>query len=246
MKKLIKICILIIFCLGVSVFVHESEVVVVESTRNFAESKKIAVELFSNRPVTFYCGCQYDNRGVVDWNSCGYKPKSNTRRAKFIEWEHIMPAHHFGQGLQCWKEPICRTKAGKSYKGRRCCQKINKQFIKMEADLHNLVPEIGELNAARSNYTFGLLPYITAQEFGACQIKIDAKNRMVEPRAKARGTIARTYLYMSAVYKIALTGREHKLFNTWSAEYPPEKWEIEWNHSISKIQGNYNPFIAKK
>lgn len=243
MKKLIRFCVLIIASLGVSVFVYESEILIVAPPRNFVESKRIAEKLFSNHRITFYCGCQYDNEGVVDWNSCGYKPKSTIQRAEFIEWEHIMPAHRFGQNLQCWKESICRTKTGKPYKGRKCCQKLNKQFIKMEADLHNLVPAIGELNAARSNYAFGLLPYIKGQEFGACQVKIDTRNKVVEPRAKVRGTIARAYLYMSAVYKIELTDRERKLFNTWSTKYPPEKWEINWNHSVSKIQGNYNLFI---
>lgn len=230
---------------GLLLFVEQPEKLVIAPPENFMASKKIAVEIFSKNKLTFYCSCQYDDQGVVNWDTCGYKPKTNTLRAKFIEWEHIMSAHHFGKDLQCWKEPICQTKEGKPYKGRRCCQKINKEFVKMEADLHNLVPAIGEINAVRSNYTFGLLPNITKQEFGACQIKIDPHTKKVEPATKVRGTIARSYLYMSQRYNIVLTENEIALFNTWSAAYPPEKWEIEWNQSVSKIQGNYNPFISK-
>ena len=241
MKRLIKVCTLIIGFLGFAVFIHERKPV--ELPQSFTESKKIAKQLFSNHQMTFYCGCQYDNQGVVNWDSCGYKPKRNTNRAKFIEWEHIVPAHFFGKDLQCWKEPICRTKEGKSYKGRKCCQKVNKAFIQMEADLHNLVPEIGELNAARSNYAFGLLPHIKTREFGACQIKIDTRSKLVEPRARVRGTIARAYLYMSTTYKTPLTAQNFKLFRAWSGEHPPEKWEIEWNEKISKIQGRTNSFI---
>ena len=247
-KSLIQFCILLIVFFSIPNFVDEPEWVIVTAPRNFSVSKKIAREIFSNHRITFYCGCQYDNFGVVDWDSCGYKPKSHTLRAKNIEWEHIMPAHRFGHHLRCWTTPICQTKEGKTYKGRRCCQKIDKQFVRMEADLHNLVPAIGELNAARSNYAFGLLPAIKDKdvEFGACQIKIDSRNKVVEPRTEVRGTIARAYLYMSEVYKIELTDRESQLFNVWALKYPPAKWEIDWNRSVAKIQGNNNFFIQTR
>jgi deoxyribonuclease-1 len=243
--KIIKSSILTLSLVGLLLFVEQPEKLVIAPPQNFHASKKIAVEIFSKNKVTFYCRCQYDENGVVNWDTCGYKPKTSTQRAKVIEWEHIMPAYHFGKNMQCWKDPICQTKEGKLYKGRRCCQQINKQFVKMESDLHNLVPAIGEINAARSNYTFELLPNIKKQEFGACQIKIDPQNKRVEPAAKVRGTIARSYLYMSARYNIELSEKEIALFNKWAAEYPPEQWEIEWNQKVSKIQGNENPFISK-
>jgi deoxyribonuclease-1 len=244
-KAFLQFCLLVTFCFGIPNFVEESSYPIPTPPRNFTESKKIAAELFEGYPKTFYCGCQYDKEGLVNWDSCGYKPKSHSRRSKWVEWEHIMPAHRFGHKLPCWKEPICHTKEGKAYKGRRCCQKVDKQFIQMEADLHNLVPAIGEVNAARSNYAFGLLPTIKEQPFGACEIKIDSHLKVVEPRSKARGTIARAYLYMSAVYKIELTDKEKTLFNHWAKKYPPEEWEIAWDLKVGRIQGNHNSFIQK-
>jgi len=244
-KTLIQCCLFIIVFFSMLHFVDEPGWRVTRPPRNFTESKRIAAELFSNHRLTFYCGCQYDNRGIVDWDSCGYQPKGHTSHAKLLSWEHIMPAYRFGHHLPCWKEAICYTKEGKTYKGRQCCQKIDKQFIKMEADLHNIVPEISELNSARSNYAFGLLPAIKDAELGACQIKFDTDNKMVEPSEKVRGTIARVYLYMSAVYQVELTDKERQLFNSWAFKYPPEKWEIEWNESVARIQGNDNPFVQK-
>ncbi len=221
--KLLKTSFLVMFFVGLLLFVKQPEKLVIKPPKSFSASKKIALEIFSKNKVTFYCRCQYDEHGVVNWETCGYKPKTNTKRAKSIEWEHIMPAYHFGKNMQCWKEPICQTKEGKLYKGRRCCQQINKQFVKMESDLHNLVPAIGEVNAARSNFTFGLLPNIKKQEFGACQLKIDSQNKKVEPATKVRGTIARSYLYMSQHYNIELSENELELFNKWSAQHPPEQ-----------------------
>lgn len=247
MKKLFKISLVVVLLLAFGILNHTQEFTnqaYIVPPQNFTESKKIAAELFSNHRITFYCGCQYNIKGEVNWHSCGYKPKKNTFRATHIEWEHIVPAHFLGKDLPCWKHPICKTSNGKLYKGRKCCQKVSKAFIHMEADLHNLVPEIGELNAARSNYAFGLLPN-KSYEYGACQIKIDTKRKMVEPRPRVRGTIARAYLYMSTTYKISLTDEEFKLFNTWDAEHPPEKWEIEWYKNILKIQENHNFFTKK-
>ena len=51
-----------------------------------------------------------------------------------------MPASLFGQGRACWLDghTSCRTSAGKSYRGRKCCTKADEVFERMEADLHNL------------------------------------------------------------------------------------------------------------
>lgn len=75
-------------------------------------------------------------------NAFTNKGKENLR-AKRIEWEHVMPAHNFAHHLPCWKEG-----------GRKACKK-DKTFKTMEADMHNLVPEIGEVNADRSNFRYG-------------------------------------------------------------------------------------------
>ncbi len=210
---------------------------------SFRKSKQAARLIYTDHRITFYCGCRYDKHGKIDLNSCGYVPKENPRRAERVEWEHIMPAHHFGQHRECWRKPLCQKKNGKTYKGRKCCRKIDPEFVKMEADLHNLVPEIGELNGLRSNYRFGMLPYILPGQFGTCEFKIDEEHRRVEPCPKVRGMIARIYLYMANTYKIHLSSSQEKLFETWNKQYPPTHWEIERDERISKVQGNHNMYV---
>jgi len=131
------------------------------------------------------------------------------------------------------------------FRGRKCCQQADVQFSNMEADLHNLVPEVGELNALRSNYRFGELPDLKVGQFGQCEIKIDDETRRVEPNATVKGMIARTYLYMADTYHFQLSDSQRQLFSAWNAEYPPDTWEIEWDNRIFHIQGNHNLYISQ-
>jgi deoxyribonuclease-1 len=68
----------------------------------------------------------------------------------------------------------------------------------MQADMFNLYPAIGAINALRSNYNFTMLPSAKSS-FGSCQMKIE--NRKAEPPEDSRGRIARTYIYMEQTYK---------------------------------------------
>ena len=131
------------------------------------------------------------------------------------------------------------------YRGRACCRKLDPLFSKMEADLHNIVPEIGELNGLRSNYRFGVLPHMPYSQFGACEIKIDIQSRRVEPRWQVRGIIARAYLYMAETYGISLSKNQRQLFVAWNRQYTPLDWEIERNKRIMRIQGNDNAYISQ-
>lgn len=212
---------------------------------NFQEAKKIAKQIFQDNRKTFYCGCTFDKHNKVDTDSCGYIIQQDKRRASRLEWEHIVPVSHLAAHFPCWKKSLCCNKKGECYRGRRCCREIDPEFSKMEADLHNIVPEIGELNAIRSNFRFGVLPHIDAGQFGVCEMKIDPETRRVEPRASIRGIIARTYLYMAAVYPFRLSDSQRQLFEAWNKEYPPDDWEIEWDNRIFFIQGNHNPYISE-
>lgn len=213
--------------------------------RNFQEAKQIAKHIFRDNRRTFYCGCKFDKHNQVDVESCSYVIQKDKRRAKRLEWEHIVPISHLAANFACWKKSLCCNKKGDCYRGRRCCQEIDPAFSKMEADLHNLVPEIGELNALRSNYRFGVLPQMQGGQFGICEMKIDPETRRVEPRESVRGVIARTYLYMAATYDFHLSDSQRQLFNTWNTEFPPDEWEIEWDNRIFFTQGNHNPYISK-
>ena len=98
----------------------------------------------------------------------------------------------------------------------------------MEADLHNLVPAVGEVNGDRSNYRFGMMNN-PPEYYGQCDFHVDFKARMVQPPEKQRGSIARIYLYMSDQYKFKLSDKERKLFEAWNRMYPVTSWESERN-----------------
>jgi len=211
--------------------------------KSFREAKRVARKIFINHPSTFYCNCNFDENGNIDLKNCGYVAGKYPKRAQHIEFEHIMPAHHFGKNLPCWRKFLCTRADGSTYRGRQCCQKIDVRFQRMEADLHNIVPAVGEINQARSNYSFAELPHFPAGQYGKCPIKIDARHHLVEPQAPIRGLIARAYLYMSVRYNIPLQSQEFTLFHKWNAEYPVSAWEQAWNKEVTHIQGNPNTLI---
>ncbi len=215
--------------------------VISEAPKTFAEAKKAARVLYKDHRITFYCGCRYDKHSrKVDLESCGYKVVKNKKRAERLEWEHIVPVSLWGQSLECWNEAICCDENNSCYKGRNCCRKIDSAFAKMEADLHNLVPAIGEVNARRSNFQFNFLPKI----LDVSGLKIDAKTQQAEPDIRVRGAIARTYLYMADTYEIPLTVQQKELFLAWHADHPPEEWEVERDWRIANIQDHHNPYVS--
>jgi len=82
--------------------------------------------------------------------------------------------------------------------------------------------------------------------YGQCNMKIDFKNKLVEPPIRARGAIARTYLYMITKYNIFLPKAQKDLFKNWDKIFPVTKWECEREKMIFNIQGNRNNYIYKK
>lgn len=232
--------ILLAVCFSVFAAQHQNGV----HPKSFSEAKRLAVQIHHDHRTTFYCGCKYDKHHKIDLQSCGYQIQKNVRRAQRLEWEHIVPISQLASNLPCWKNRLCFKKNGQCYKGRRCCREIDPDFAKMEGDLHNLVPEIGELNALRSNYRFGLLPFIDSHQFGNCEVKIDPVTRRIEPRVLTRGVVARAYLYMAEKYDMRLSDAQRQLFMAWNNQYPPDSWELEWDRRIHDLQGNSNSFIS--
>ena len=222
--------------------------------RSFYQSKKKMKKVFFDMQTDFYCGCSYDykqikgkEKTVVNPASCGYKPRKNVERGQYIEWEHVVPAHAFGGDLQCWREPICKDNNGKSFKGRKCCEKVDEKFQAMQADMYNLQPAVGELNADRSNFKFMQLPNsIKRKEYGKCEFYVYRENKYkgyVEPRDEVKGDIARTYFYMSHTYNIPMSDQQFKLFKAWDKADPISYEELQRVNRIEKIQGNKNPYV---
>lgn len=219
------------------------------NNESFSKAKKLMKNVYYDNQKSFYCGCQYDYKQingkekiVVDAASCGYISRKNAERGKYIEWEHIVPAHAFGNTRQCWREPICTDKNGKSFKGRKCCEKTDKMFRIMQADMYNLQPAVGEINADRSNYHYGIIAG-EPREYGECDFEIEGK--LAEPREDIRGDIARTYFYMEDTYGVRISDKQRKLFQVWDNQDPVSEWERIRADRIEAIQGNKNKFITK-
>ena len=211
---------------------------------SFSKSKKILLrDVYRDHHQTFYCGCTFDGKKVVKNN--GYTPRKNNKRAKRLEWEHVVPAHAFGQSFPAWRDgnDVCVNRKGKPFKGRNCARKFSKQFRYMEADLHNLVPAVGEINGLRSNYSFAMIAG-EPRRFGLCDMEIE--NRKAEPPEDVRGNIARIYQYMDTAYpgRGIISRKNRKLFKAWDQQDPVDEWECLREKRIAKIQGNRNCFVA--
>lgn len=211
---------------------------------SFDQAKKIALKIHDENRKTIYCGCDYQGKQIV-LESCGYRPKKDFRRARRLEWEHVVPAEAFGQSFKEWREgsPEC-FKKGRRFKGRKCAQK-NPEFNRMEADLYNLWPEIGELNGLRSNFSMAELGGPTGQ-FGQCTVRL--RDRKFEPADSAKGRVARVYQYMDQSYpgRGVISDKNRKLFEAWDKLHPVDAWECKRAKKIKTIQGNSNPILEKK
>ena len=212
---------------------------------NYYQSRKLAHRLYAMLEInqTFYCGCRFIGR-EVDLSSCDYRIHKNPVRASHMEWEHIVPVSVFGRRLTAWREghAKCHNSKGESYHGRRCARKVSKKFNRMEADLHNILPSVGEINADRENYQLGMI-LGESRHYGSCDLEI--KNHTIEPRPDIRGDIARIYLYMDRAYPGYQIIDQHNraLIAEWHKADPVSDLERQRNRLIGIIQGNYNPFI---
>ena len=183
-----------------------------------------------------YCGCtwrwQGRSGGRMELASCGYAAGSQPQRARRMEYEHIVPAWTFGHQRQCWQRG-----------GRKQCEATDAVFRRMEADMHNLSPTIGEVNADRSHWPFGMVTQ-SSRQYGACETRVDRRQRVVEPRDAVKGQVARVSFYMSDRYGLTLSRQQQQLFMAWHRQFPASGWEIERDRRIARIMGHHKPFVT--
>ena len=212
---------------------------------SFSAAKTALYEtVYSGHRITFYCGCRYDRDGRTDLNGCGLGALDGSSRAQRVEAEHVFPASQFGNFRRCWREPAafsqCRGDGGSGniLSGRACCERVDPTFVTAHNDLHNLVPAVGAINAARSNFNWSELR--SGQPLGVCAIRFDPVLRRVQPPDAVRGEIARTMFYMHDTYGFRLSRQDEKLYAVWNNADPPDAWEIERNRRIRRLQGKGN------
>lgn len=213
---------------------------------SFRKSKRLLERhVYFDHRETIYCGAAFDGKKNITTPQ-GFTTNIYKKRAQRVEWEHIVPAENFGRNFTAWRDgdDDCVKRTGKKYKGRKCARKVSKDFRLMEADMYNLHPAIGAVNAARSNYNFGILDS-ELSDFGTCNVKID--NKIVEPPVEARGRIARAYLYMDEVYaNYSMSSKQRQLMQAWNKQYPVSTFECQRYQRILNTQGNDNPVLSRE
>jgi deoxyribonuclease-1 len=217
-----------------------------QEIQSFSKAKKILEKkVYNNHRTTLYCGASFDAKKKVTPPK-GFTTTKYLKRSKKIEWEHVVPAENFGRTFSEWRDgnKQCINNKGKSFKGRKCAEKVNTEYRYMQADMFNLYPAIGAVNALRSNYNFTMLPSEDS-DFGSCAMKID--NRKAEPPEAARGRIARTYLYMEGAYKrYKMSKSQRQLMNAWDKMYPVNAWECARAKKITSLQKSDNPVVNSR
>ena len=215
-------------------------------SNSFSKSKKLLLKkVYFDNQYTFYSSNPYeikqidgkertllikDKKYFTSKDDSFFNFWDENIRSKRVEWDHVMPVERFARHLPCCKDG-----------GRKTC-KNNISFNEMQADMHNLVPAIGEINNDKSNYGFG---ETTAKKrfYGNCEFEIDSKSKEIYVKANIKGDIARIYLYMSDKYNIPLSKTERKMMEEWNIKDPTSTWEKIKNERVFKLQGNRNYFV---
>ena len=142
--------------------------------------------------------------------------------------EHVMPMAWVKKELKCGTRQQCRERSAR--------------FNQIEMDMHNLYPSDKGANHERLAYAFAEIP---GERWWRedCDLEIDKKKRLAEPREAVRGDIARAALYMEERWGIPIYPRQRKLLLDWHREDPPDAHEHWRNDRIEAYQGNRNPWI---
>jgi len=206
------------------------------SAFSFGKSKRLlATKVYPSHQKAFYSDCDYkviEKKLVPLPKTCGFHYRKNKKRSERIEWEHVVPAWHFGHQLHCWQNG-----------GRMTCRNTNNKFKKMEADMHNLVPAIGEINGDRSNFRYGMIEG-NKKFYGEVDMEISFKDKKAEPSPSVYGDIARTYFYMRDRYGLKISKPQEKMLIAWNNLDPVSAWEKKRNTLIKELQGDDNSYVS--
>lgn len=215
---------------------------------DFGKAKSILRDVYGNKNKTFYCLCDYQ-KNSIKLDGCQIQIKKYQKRSKRLEWEHIVPAHAFGQSFKEWRDSasICGFKKTKKNNKKvkisnRKCAFQNKEYRAMEADLYNLFPAVGSVNAFRSNFSM--------IDFGdkagnICGTDLVIQDRKISPPKLIRGDIARVYFYMNSAYpnRGIISQKNQILFDRWNKEDPISQEECDIYQLKKKYQKNINSFL---
>ena len=64
-----------------------------EENQSFGKAKKTLLkQVYRDQHLTFYCNSEFNSKKQV-FHTSGYVPVKHNKRANWLEWEHIVPAH---------------------------------------------------------------------------------------------------------------------------------------------------------
>lgn len=235
-----------ILSLLVAILIATPAIAANQEIQSFSKAKRLLEQkVYNDHRKTLYCDATFNIKKEVTPPK-GFTTSKYLKRAKKIEWEHALPAENFGRTFSEWRDghEQCVSNKGKAFKGRKCAEKVNIEYRYMQADMFNLYPAIGAVNALRSNYNFTMLPDVKS-DFGSCAMKIE--NRKAEPPEAARGRIARTYLYMEDTYKrYNMSKAQRQLMTAWDKMYPVDAWECSRAQKITMLQKSENNIVKSR
>ncbi len=217
--------------------------------KNFTKAKDMSVRLYHTyhlesfytntqlQPVVYIASKKFPYKSTLTLQlglvNNPYQGSKYVSRGQKVEWEHITPASWFvtvnDEIHNAWFEghEKCITSSGKVYKGRKCAEKVSPLFNQMEADMYNLVPVIGALNAMRSDKPFAIIDG-EEREFGET-IDMEITSKEVEVMPSKRGNVARVMLYMNSKYGVQFPDHNNtvEMLKVWIELDPEDEWEIE-------------------
>jgi len=178
---------------------------------------------------------------------------ANTHEADEMFWRQLYPGK--GWTLYCgdYFESRTRVSIERIYplswavRALKCsdieqCRHTSARFNRIAADLHNLYPARPMIIRARNDFEYGIIPG-EFREYFECDFESSTRDQLVEPRALARGNIARALFYMHTQYGLPLGGEMLKHLKQWNLADPPSKDEFRRNNLIEILQGTRNAFI---
>ncbi|WP_318493553.1 endonuclease [Photobacterium leiognathi] len=223
-----------------------------ERIYSYSKAKKLLYNVVYPTPnlkTTLYCQNQFNSKRKIVAVPDGFAAKGSKKRFNRVESEHVLPISNIAKFYDEYRNghPECVSKSGKPFKGRNCVEKINRSYQYANADLYNLYPANGLVNQIRSNYDFTEISYSVPIKISGCDIKIDSKRRVVEPRDEVKGLVARVYMYMAQAYpKYKLSRQQSRLYDAWDKMYPVTKEECRRAKIVHKVQGSENPILRSR
>ena len=97
---------------------------------SFNKAKKILEhQVYQDHRITFYCLASFDRDKNITLPE-GFVTPEHQKRAKRVEWEHVVPAENFGRFFSEWRDgsPECVDSKGRSFKGRKCAEKASREY----------------------------------------------------------------------------------------------------------------------